>query len=68
MRLNGNECMTARMFTSLEKGFSILKCGEKFNLNYPVFKNGQEYREFKTFDSFIDALKYYEGLRHEQTE
>lgn len=54
-------------FTSLEKGFSILKCGDHFNLNYPVFKDGQEYREFKPFDTFQEALSFYQEMNNERT-
>lgn len=59
--------MTAN-FVSLDTGFSILKCGDHYNLNYPVIENGEEFRKFLSFDSFNEALKHYqEMIQDEQT-
>lgn len=49
----------AESFTPLETGFSILKYGDHYNLNYPVVENGEEMRKFLSFKTFDEAFNYY---------
>ena len=56
-------------FTRLDTGFSILKFGDHYNLNYPCFENGEEFRKFLSFESFNEALEHYqEMIKNEQTK
>lgn len=52
-------------FTRLEDGFSILKCGKSYHLNFYIQKNGETCSEYRSFESFKKAFEAYEQLRRE---
>lgn len=55
----------SKPFLKLGDGFSILRTeGNRFNLNYPVFKNGEECREYVSFNTFDEALNHYMEMKN----
>lgn len=55
-------------FTKLSTGFSIIKYGDHYNLNYPVIENGEEMRKFYSFKTFEEAFNHYQEMQNEHTK